>query len=182
MISGWDIDLTTLQEIRKHYQGSIYIDVHNYLTELDHEGQRCYRVPADIATWLQKVDMIQLNEKEYSVLNSEQLAIGDFCRKYCISEKKLINLTLGSIGSKSIIIQDGKLNSYLQKISINTNTRDTTGCGDAFSAGFIYGYLKKMDIDACLTKANCIASLYSEFSGPADIAQLRLKLKQKCQN
>ena len=181
MISGWDIDLNTLQEVRRNYQGEIYIDIHNYLTELDHESKRCYRIPNDIAAWLQQADIIQLNEKEFNVLNQEQSEIGDFCRKYCISEKKLINLTLGSIGSRSILVQNSQLKSYLNKISTNKNTRDTTGCGDAFSAGFIYGYLLKKDIDTCLNLANCVASLYSEFSGPAEINRFRLKLKQKCQ-
>ena len=182
MISGWDINLNTLQEVREHYQGNIYIDVHNYLTELDRNAQRYYRIPADISGWLQFADIIQLNENEFAALNPEQLDMQDFCRKYCISEKKLINLTLGSFGSKSILVQDGYISSYLKKISANTNTCDTTGCGDAFSAGFIYAYLSRMDLDACLNMANCVASLYSEFPGPADIKKLRLKLKQICQN
>jgi sugar/nucleoside kinase (ribokinase family) len=37
--------------------------------------------------------------------------------------------------------------------------RDTTGAGDAFHAGFIYGVLKGADLDRCLQYANATAAL-----------------------
>jgi sugar/nucleoside kinase (ribokinase family) len=182
MISGWDIQLSTLKKIRKNYNGEIYIDIHNYLTEIDQEGKRSPRKPADIREWLQLTDIIQLNEREFDIINPEKLNIRDFCLKYCISERKLINLTLGASGSQSLLLHGGKTKSYLNKITANVNSCDTTGCGDAFMAGFIYGHLNNMDINECLKVANCIASIYSEFPGPADIEQIKLKFKKRCLN
>ncbi len=37
--------------------------------------------------------------------------------------------------------------------------RDTTGAGDAFHAGFIYGVLKSADIESCVKFGNAVASL-----------------------
>jgi sulfofructose kinase len=37
--------------------------------------------------------------------------------------------------------------------------RDTTGAGDAFHAGFIYGMLRGEDLDACLKIGNAVAAL-----------------------
>lgn len=182
MISGWDIGLSTLKKIRKNYDGEIYIDIHNYLTELDQDGKRYLRNPTDIREWLQLTDIIQLNEKELDIINPEKLNIRDFCLKYCISERKLINLTLGASGSQSLLLYGGKTKSYLNKITANINSRDATGCGDAFMAGFIYGHLNRMGIKECLNVANCIASIYSEFPGPADIEQFKFKFKKRCLN
>lgn len=37
--------------------------------------------------------------------------------------------------------------------------RDTTGAGDAFHAGFIYGMLRDKDLDACMKLGNAVAAL-----------------------
>ena len=37
--------------------------------------------------------------------------------------------------------------------------RDTTGAGDAFHAGFIYGMLRGEDVEVCLTLGNAVAAL-----------------------
>ncbi len=36
----------------------------------------------------------------------------------------------------------------------NARVVDTTGAGDAFAAGFIYGFMKKLPLDVCLTLGN----------------------------
>ena len=37
--------------------------------------------------------------------------------------------------------------------------RDTTGAGDAFHAGFIYGMLRYEELEACLKLGNAVAAL-----------------------
>lgn len=59
---------------------------------------------------------------------------------------KLFILTLGSQGS--IVFQNGK--KYLQKAKKIQKVIDTTGCGDAFQAGFVVDYLNKHDIQQAL--------------------------------
>ena len=37
--------------------------------------------------------------------------------------------------------------------------RDTTGAGDAFHAGFIYGMLRNEDLESCMKSGNAVAAL-----------------------
>ena len=37
--------------------------------------------------------------------------------------------------------------------------RDTTGAGDAFHAGFIYGMLRVEDLESCMKLGNAVAAL-----------------------
>jgi sugar/nucleoside kinase (ribokinase family) len=180
MISGWDIDLNILKDIRRNYKGEIYIDLHSYLTQLDKNGQRFHIRPEDVDQWLLIADIIQMNGKEFNILNREQLDIADFCLKYCISERKLINLTLGASGSISVLALQGKAKSYSKEKAQNVHATDPTGCGDAFMAGFIFGYIMHKNINYALDVANCVASLYSEFPGAPDIKEFYKNVKQRC--
>jgi len=180
MISGWDIDLNIFREIRRRYKGEIYIDLHSYLTQLDKNGQRFHRRPGDIDQWLYLADIIQMNKKEFTILNTDQLDIADFCLKYCISERKLINLTLGSSGSISVLAMQGKTESCSKETIQNLHATDPTGCGDAFMAGFIYGYVTHKSIHDALDLANCVASVYCEFPGAPDIKEFYNGVKERC--
>ncbi|MEM4503881.1 MAG: PfkB family carbohydrate kinase, partial [Archaeoglobaceae archaeon] len=42
---------------------------------------------------------------------------------------------------------------------------DTTGAGDAFNAGFLYGYLKGKDLETCGKLGNYVASLCIQHVG-----------------
>jgi sugar/nucleoside kinase (ribokinase family) len=58
---------------------------------------------------------------------------------------------------------------------------DTTGAGDAFRAGFLYGLLTEQEIDAAARCANAVASLKCRAVGArtslpnADVVQTMLK-------
>jgi hypothetical protein len=180
MISGWDIDSDVLFKVRENYNGEIYMDIHNYLTRLDKKGQRLNRKPRDVEHWLHVADIVQMNSREFSIINTQNLDITDFCIKYCISERKLINLTRGAAGSQSVLCDQGKTKSYIKNLPQNKNACDPTGCGDAYMAGFIYGHLSRKDIDFALNMANCVASIYCEFPGAPDINELRANVRQRC--
>jgi sulfofructose kinase len=44
-------------------------------------------------------------------------------------------------------------------VAVPGGCRDTTGAGDAFHAGFIYGMLRNEDLEACLRLGNAVAAL-----------------------
>jgi len=44
--------------------------------------------------------------------------------------------------------------------AIPTTALDAVGAGDVYNAGFLYGYLGKMDISSCMTIGSAAASLY----------------------
>ncbi len=63
-------------------------------------------------------------------------------------------VTLGKRGSKAIV--GGK--TYYEPAFEVEKVVDTTGAGDAFAAGFLYGYLKGYPIERCLRIGNFAAS------------------------
>ena len=74
------------------------------------------------------------------------------------------NIVVGKLGSKgSVVYQKGELIS-LEPYQVEAV--DTTGAGDSFNAGFIYGFLKKEPLLSCLCYGNaCGAMSVTAFGG-----------------
>lgn len=68
----------------------------------------------------------------------------------------LVGMTLGTGGA--LLYYDGV---FLESpaFAIPGGCRDTTGAGDAFHAGFLYGLLRGFEIEVCLELANATAAL-----------------------
>ena len=68
----------------------------------------------------------------------------------------IVGATLGARGA--IILCEGQ---FIESpvFEVPGGCRDTTGAGDAFHAGFIYGMLKGDDLDGCMKLGNAVAAL-----------------------
>jgi hypothetical protein len=177
MISGWDIGFSTLQKIRNIFSGIIYLDIHSYLLGRKRNGERYFRKPGDFKEWFDLVDYIQFNASEFKLLNSENLSLKDFYKKYCFSKEKLFNLTLGENGSKSVYWNQNAIKIIAKKAVKTINVKDPTGCGDAFLAGFVFGILTKRGINKSIELANNVAGINCEYFGAPEIHSLKLRLK-----
>ena len=60
------------------------------------------------------------------------------------------------LGQKGCYVTDGRQNHLIP--SIKTRVVDTTGAGDAFCAGFLFGLVKKKDLFECGRLGNFVAS------------------------
>jgi sugar/nucleoside kinase (ribokinase family) len=80
--------------------------------------------------------------------------------------------TLGQWGNY-IVVKLGKKGSlayYHGRIIqaqpfVNENVVDAVGAGDSFNAGFIFGFIKGADIQACLEKGNLMGALNTTAAG-----------------
>jgi sulfofructose kinase len=68
----------------------------------------------------------------------------------------IVGATLGARGA--IICCEGQ---FIESpaFEVPGGCRDTTGAGDAFHAGFIYGMLRREDVEACMKHGNAVAAL-----------------------
>jgi sulfofructose kinase len=68
----------------------------------------------------------------------------------------IVGATLGERGA--IVLCEGE---FIESpaFEVPGGCRDTTGAGDAFHAGFIYGMLCKEDLESCLRTGNAVAAL-----------------------
>ena len=61
MITGFDINVLQLQEIRKNFAGLIYLDVHTLSRGLDENYKRNFRRIPEFRSWAKCLDIIQVN-------------------------------------------------------------------------------------------------------------------------
>jgi len=104
------------------------------------------------------VDIVFANEEEAKAFTGKEPeeSLNDF--------SELCNISVVKIGKKgSLVKKDGK--TY--KINpITANSIDTTGAGDSYAAGFIYGLIKGYPLDKCGAAGSILAAKTIEVIGP----------------
>ncbi|MGN1140142.1 MAG: carbohydrate kinase family protein [Oliverpabstia sp.] len=98
------------------------------------------------------IDVLFMNETEavhYSRKSDAYEAAKDFA-KYC----QLVAIKMGKEGS--IAVSSGKL---YKAAPYKVKAVDTTGAGDSFNAGFVYGFLKGKSVEECLKCGNGCGAL-----------------------
>ncbi|MFQ6074483.1 MAG: carbohydrate kinase family protein, partial [Candidatus Bathyarchaeia archaeon] len=91
------------------------------------------------------------NENEVRMLTGKEWKEGSE-----ILIKKGADIVAVKLGEKGCYVTDGKEN-YTVK-SYRAKVVDTTGAGDAFCAGFLYGLIKGKDLYTCAKLGNFVAS------------------------
>ncbi len=111
MVTGFDLSLKQLKEIRKNYNGIIYFDVHTFSRGLDSEMKRNFRRIKNFNEWAKCVDIIQANELEMKTLSSK------------INEEEIVRELIG-FGVKQIIVTKGNKGAtvYFTKNTLFSST------------------------------------------------------------
>lgn len=95
LISGFELDLETVQLIRQHFHGPIYCDLHSLLYAVNPEGLRVLHPIPNLAGWLRCFDLLQVNEDEMQLLAPDAMALAATAMAGGVS---VINVTLGARG------------------------------------------------------------------------------------
>lgn len=102
------------------------------------------------------IDLL-LTSKEFPYrlmgIDNERAALIEMKARYGCA---LVGVTLGERGS--LIYYDGVFLDT-QALPVPGGCRDTTGAGDAYRAGFLYGLLQGEEIEACMTIGSATAAL-----------------------
>jgi sulfofructose kinase len=87
----------------------------------------------------------------------------------------IVGMTLGTRGA--LVYHDGV---FLESpaFAVPGGCRDTTGAGDAFHAGFLYGLLRGEDVETCLKLANATACLKCRALGARTSLPTRAELNE----
>jgi ribokinase len=92
--------------------------------------------------------------------NSRELAILTGVEDYVKGAEKMLELGVKivavKLGGKGCYVTDGKENHHVEAFKVQIV--DTTGAGDAFCAGFLYGLLNGKSLKECAKLGNFVAS------------------------
>lgn len=183
-ISGFEISRDLIEQVKKQSKALLLMDVHNKVFGMDKDGKRFPSDFKDWKIWMKSVDIIQANEIECELISGRKLdkekdfiALG---KEFLNAGPRIILITLGPKGS-IIISKEGNQCYYHSSLpSPVENMVDTTGCGDAFSAGFVYGYLKWKNPVKANAFANVVAGINCEDAGLNGFGKLNIA-EQKLQ-
>ena len=143
-------------------KGRISIDAQGYLREV--RGDKVYPIDwAEKREILAHTDIIKVNEHEMEVITgfNDPRAAALRLAEWGVKE---VCVTLGSEGS--IILADGKfydIPAYEPKEIV-----DATGCGDTYSAGYLWCRAQGMGFEESGKFAAAMCTLKLEHSGPFD--------------
>ena len=143
-------------------KGRISIDAQGYLREV--RGEKVYPIDwAEKLEILAHTDIIKVNEHEMEVITgfTDPRAAAKCLAEWGVKE---VCVTLGSEGS--IIFAEGKfydIPAYEPKEIV-----DATGCGDTYSAGYLWCRAQGMGFEESGKFAAAMCTLKLEHSGPFD--------------
>lgn len=143
-------------------KGRISIDAQGYLREV--RGEKVYPIDwAEKREILAHTDIIKVNEHEMEVITglTDSRAAAKCLAEWGVKE---VCVTLGSEGS--IILAEGKfydIPAYEPKEIV-----DATGCGDTYSAGYLWCRAQGMGFEESGKFAAAMCTLKLEHSGPFD--------------
>lgn len=127
---------------------------------------------SNLLTVLKKIDILFLNEKEALKIS------GSADIKGAIEIlNDLVDIVIIKLGSKgSLTYFSGKI---IEMKAIETDFFDSTGAGDNFDAGFIFGYLKGLDFKSSLKIANICGGKSAGSIGGVGKKERFLQLKKE---
>jgi len=96
------------------------------------------------------VDILFSNEDEAFAL------IGSSGEEACQALQKMCPLAIVTLGPRGCLI--GSQKGLLHLPAFPVTAIDTTGAGDLFAGGFLYGYLRGLPLDRCARIGNFVAS------------------------
>ena len=171
-ISGFDITLETLVQVRKNFNGKMLMDLHSLTLGIDERGFRYKRIPKDWKKWVFCFDCVQMNRVEADLLIEfeDDFSSHSELAKYLLTNGiEVVNITLGKEGSLVAILEGEKM--LLEQIDSEKNIEevDPTGCGDAYFAVFGLEYVRGSHPIEAAKKASRIAAVASTLRGVEEI-------------
>jgi sugar/nucleoside kinase (ribokinase family) len=180
-ITGFEMSLATLQQFRQQASGLILMDFHSLSLAIKEDGHRILRKLHGWEQWISGIDVLQMNEAEAaSIIDHKNLSeadLIDFGNQVIENDIKIFHITHGSKGSLLFYKENHrKQNQKIPAYQVN-EVVDVTGCGDAFSAGFLVHYFRHRDIVEATKHANRVAGFNCTLSGTEELFKLKKFLR-----
>lgn len=80
----------------------------------------------------------------------------DYCKAADLLVGQGVKIVAVKLGAKGCYVTDGRERHLIEALKVNVI--DTTGAGDAFCAGFLYGLINEKNLEECSRLGNFVAS------------------------
>ena len=162
MVTGFDINLKQMEEVRKEFNGLIYFDVHTFSRGVSNDMRRNFRRISGFDKWAKNIDILQVNEEEIQTISDEKNEI-DIVREMFSYGIKILIVTKDEHGARAYFIEEREIKSVFIS-AIKVKVLNKVGCGDVFGAVIFYNYIRKVDIIDSLMAANLAAGVSTTYS------------------
>lgn len=177
MITGFDLTLEQIQQIRNKYKGMIYFDVHTFSRGLDENFKRKFRQIINFEKWAQCVNIIQANELELKTLSDKKEEF-EIAEELFSSGIKQLIVTKAEKGATVFYKETDRINSFYRN-ALEVKTINKVGCGDIFGAVYFYNYIRNRNIVNALELANTAAGVSAEYSDVDDYLTLNKDVQKR---
>lgn len=159
-VTDFEIALETLQFLKKYSNGLILFDAHGPTTLVTALGDRLMKFWVERDLWLPYIDILKMNideakcswfhkkytlpelENDYKLPIEELPAFADHCINHGC---KAVYITLDSQGCRIYYREKNTTKEVEMHAMKVEKVVDTTGCGDSFAGGIIFGLLECKD-------------------------------------
>ena len=168
MITGNDLLPEQFVYLRNNFGGKIYLDVHTLSRGSGRDQHRFFRKIPDAESYLQSVDVIQVNELELQTLTP-------------FNEKDKIIDAVFALGVEILIITKAekgaevftKEGTHFSIDAMRVNSVNKVGCGDVFGSVFFYSYLSSNDLEKSFSLANKAAGIVTTYTKEEQFINLK---------
>lgn len=175
-INGRELSLGTLAELRAATRAHIHLDVHNLGKGPDENGRLVARGLPGWRDWLGLVDTVQANEWEVENLLGRKPVADAECRAAALEllgpgNLKAAAVTVGGAGSfvaHRMGPGAGVRTLHAPALGLD-DVRDTTGCGDSYSSGFVRSLLRSGNPARAALVASALSGLNARPGGLANV-------------
>ena len=155
-VTDFEIALSTLKFVKQNSEGQIIFDAHGLTKVMTSLGDRLSKFWIDRDLWLPYIDILKMNLKEagycwfkknYSMEDLEESKALDrselakfamHCFRFGL---EALYITLDAEGCLVFSMEKNELVETLVPAVFVNNIVDSTGCGDSFAGGLVYGLL-----------------------------------------
>jgi hypothetical protein len=174
-VSGYEMELPTLERLRAAFPGPIYADLHSLLLGREPDGTRVPRPLSEWRRWVSCLDVVQLNEDELLALTGEDLPMTAAVGEILAAGPEVVLVTRGAEGASFATLAAGADTTLVEVPPPGgAAAGDPTGCGDVWGATCCARLFAGASIEDAIEEAHRAAR--SKLSHPGGAAGLYERL------
>ena len=183
-ISGNEIRFKDLARISQNSKGVLFGDIHHFIYDKPVNGHKPFKKIDFWKEWINCFDIIQGTTFEWEFLlknspfnkyteNLPQYPTEEMKKRFFPVAEYILNktrpnillLTDGKFGAYAFYKKDSKITVLFEPALSFDKIKDTTGCGDTFSGGFLYKYIATGNVKTALKFAVYLSGWKTQIFG-----------------